>query len=59
MVWESDITYLRMEHGFMYLVAIIDVYSRFVVAWSIIVGAMAIEGNTPLTGKHRNHSWIR
>ena len=35
MVWESDITYLRMEHGFMYLVAIIDVYSRFVVAWSI------------------------
>ena len=35
MVWESDITYLRMEHGFMYLVAIIDVYSRYVVAWSI------------------------
>jgi len=34
-VWESDITYLRMQHGFMYLVAIIDVYSRFVVAWSI------------------------
>ena len=35
MVWESDITYMRMEHGFMYLVAIIDVYSRYVVAWSI------------------------
>jgi putative transposase len=34
-VWESDITYIRMQHGFMYLVAIIDVYSRFVVAWSI------------------------
>lgn len=34
-VWESDITYLRMEHGFMYLVAIIDVYSRYVVAWGI------------------------
>ena len=34
-VWECDITYLRMKHGFMYLVAIIDVYSRFVVAWGI------------------------
>jgi len=29
MVWESDITYLRMEHGFMYLVAIIDVLQPF------------------------------
>ena len=35
MVWESDITYLRMQHGFMYLIAIMDVYSRFVVSWGI------------------------
>jgi putative transposase len=34
-VWESDITYLRMKHGFMYLVAIIDVYSRYVLEWGI------------------------
>lgn len=31
-VWQIDITYLRTYKGFMYLVAIIDVYSRFIVA---------------------------
>ena len=30
-----DITYLRMPMGFMYLVALIDVYSRYVVSWSL------------------------
>ena len=34
-VWMVDITYLKMSSGFMYLVAIIDVYSRFVVSWSL------------------------
>lgn len=34
-VWQCDITYMRMQKGFMYLVAIIDVYSRFVVGWGI------------------------
>ena len=34
-VWEIDITYVPMERGFLYLVAIIDVYSRFVVAWDL------------------------
>lgn len=33
--WMVDITYLRMNQGFMYLVAFIDVYSRYVVAWSL------------------------
>jgi putative transposase len=33
--WQIDITYLRMPRGFMYLVAIIDVYSRYVVGWSL------------------------
>jgi putative transposase len=33
--WMVDITYLRMPNGFMYLVAIIDVYSRYVVGWSL------------------------
>lgn len=33
--WMVDITYLRMRHGFMYLVALIDVYSRYVVGWSL------------------------
>lgn len=34
-VWMVDITYLRMPGGFMYLVALIDVYSRYVVGWSL------------------------
>jgi putative transposase len=33
--WMIDITYLRMQQGFMYLVALIDVKSRYVVGWSL------------------------
>ena len=34
-VWCIDITYIPMKKGFLYLTAIIDVYSRFVVAWNL------------------------
>ena len=34
-VWGIDITYIPMPKGFMYLTAIIDVYSRYIVGWSI------------------------
>src|SRR5207237_4636999 len=34
-VWSSDITYLPMSHGFMYLVAILDVASRKVLAFRL------------------------
>lgn len=34
-VWAIDITYIPMARGFMYLTAIIDVYSRFIVGWDI------------------------
>ncbi len=34
-VWQIDITYIPMVKGFLYLTAIIDVYSRYVVAWGI------------------------
>jgi len=34
-VWSMDITYIAMSQGFMYLAAIIDVYSRMVVGWDI------------------------
>ena len=34
-VWMIDITYLRLGHQFVYLIALIDVYSRFVVGWHI------------------------
>jgi len=34
-VWQIDITYVPMIKGFMYLTAIIDVYSRMIVSWGI------------------------
>lgn len=34
-VWQTDITYIPMFRGFMYMVAIIDVYSRKILNWSI------------------------
>lgn len=34
-VWATDITYIPMRKGFMYLVAIIDLHSRYVLNWSV------------------------
>jgi putative transposase len=34
-VWAVDITYVPMERGFLYLTAIIDVYSRYIVGWCL------------------------
>ena len=34
-VWSTDITYIWLAHGFAYLVAIIDRYSRRVINWRI------------------------
>jgi putative transposase len=34
-VWTADITYLPMARGFLYLVAIMDWYSRYVLAWRL------------------------
>ena len=34
-VWSTDISYIRMIGGFMYLYAIIDVYSRYIVGWKL------------------------
>ncbi len=34
-VWSTDITYIRLQKGFVYLVAIIDWYSRYVLNWRI------------------------
>lgn len=34
-VWMTDITYIPMSRGFMFMVAIIDVYSRYIVGWDI------------------------
>ena len=34
-VWSTDITYIPMRHGFMYLVAVIDWFSRHVLSWRL------------------------
>lgn len=34
-VWCSDITYIPMEFGFLYLVAVMDWYSRYVISWRL------------------------
>jgi len=34
-VWCSDITYIPMQHGFMYLVAVMDWWSRYVLSWGL------------------------
>lgn len=34
-VWSTDITYLKTSSGFMYLTAIIDVYSRKIISWEL------------------------
>lgn len=36
-VWFADITYIRMLHGFVYLMAIMDWFSRYVLAWQISI----------------------
>ena len=34
-VWASDITYVPLRHGFLYLVAVMDWYSRYVLSWRL------------------------
>jgi len=41
-VWSTDITYIPMSKGFMYLVAVIDWYSRYVLSWEL---SNTLDGN--------------
>ncbi len=34
-VWSTDITYIPRAKGFMYLVAVMDWYSRFILSWQL------------------------
>ena len=36
-VWSADITYIRLRGGFVYLVAVLDWYSRYVLAWELSI----------------------
>ena len=45
-VWSADITYVPMPAGFMYLVAVIDWYSRYVLSWRLsntLEGSFCVE----------------
>lgn len=45
-VWSTDITYVPMLYGFMYLTAVIDWYSRYVLSWRLsnsLEGAFCVE----------------
>jgi putative transposase len=44
--WAGDITYVPLRHGFLYLVAIMDWYSRYVVSWGLsntLTGSFCLE----------------
>lgn len=34
-VWATDITYIRLQGGFIYLIAIMDLFSRYVISWRL------------------------
>lgn len=36
-VWSADITYIRLQSGFVYLVAVIDWFSRYVLSWAVSI----------------------
>jgi len=36
-VWSADITYIRLTQGFVYLVAIIDWFSRYILSWRVSI----------------------
>lgn len=41
LVWSTDITYIRLRRGFIYLVAIMDWFSRYVLSWELSTGLEA------------------
>ena len=36
-VWSTDITYIRLHGGFIYLVAVMDWFSRYVLSWAVSI----------------------
>ena len=36
-VWSTDITYIRLQQGFVYLAAVMDRRSRYVLSWSLSI----------------------
>lgn len=36
-VWATDITYVKMNPGYLYLIAIVDLYSRYILSWRLSI----------------------
>jgi putative transposase len=54
--WATDITYVPMRHGFLYLVAIMDWYSRYVLSWRLsntLDGTFCVEALEEALGRAR------
>jgi putative transposase len=63
-VWSTDITYVPMRHGFLYLVAVMDWYSRHVLSWRLsntLSGAFCLEAleDALADGRARSSTTIR
>ena len=62
-VWFADITYIPMQRGFLYLVAIMDWFSRKVLAWRLsnsMDTAFCVEALKEALSKHGDqHGWQR
>lgn len=55
-VWSTDITYVRLHTGFVYLMAIMDWYSRYVVEWELSVtvdGQFCLDALTSALARRR------
>lgn len=55
-VWSSDITYVPMRHGFLYLVAVMDWFSRYVLSWRLsntLEGTFCLEALEEALGPSR------
>ena len=55
-VWSTDITYVRLRHGFVFLVAILDWFSRYVLAWELSVtvdGQFCVDALETALGRSR------
>lgn len=53
-VWSTDITYVPMRRGFLYLVAVMDWFSRFVLSWEL---SNTMETDFCLAALHRAFRW--
>jgi putative transposase len=55
-VWSTDITYVRLRRGFVYLVAIMDWFSRYVLTWELSV---TVDGQFCVDALQRALAWRR